>query len=140
MNFDGPNKLITLSSATLDLATLWTAWKAWVLAGNAGYALAMDTLGGEPIDPASGTMVPLYLFLLNDWRIRPMPAHHTLRVIGGTLLVRGGGDPFVSVIGPYTVRVLYQQPVQAMGYSTTGGSSGPSADEIAAAVWGYPLP
>ena len=140
MNFDGPNKLITLSAATLDLATLWTAWKAWLLAGNAGYALAMDTLGGDPIDPTAGTLVPLYLFLLNGWRIRPMAAHHTLRVTGGTLLVRGGGDPFIPVIGPYTVGILYQQPVQAMGYSTSGGASGPGADDIAAAVWRYPLP
>lgn len=91
MNFDGPNKLITLSAATLELASLWTAYKAWLLAGNAGYALAMDTLGGDPIDPTAGTLVPLYLFLLNGWKIRPMESDHTLYVTNGTLVVSGGG-------------------------------------------------
>ena len=134
MTFDGPNKLIVLSAATLDLQTLWAAWKAWLRAGNAQYALALNTVGGEPIDPSAGTLVPLYLFLLNGWKLRPMEADHTLSVVGGTLLVEGGGDPFVSTLGDFTVRIRYQQPVQAIGYSMTG-STGPSASDIAAAVW-----
>lgn len=133
MTFDGPNKLIVLSAATLDLQTLWAAWKAWLRAGNAQYALALNTVGGEPIDPSAGTLVPLYLFLLNGWKLRPMEADHTLSVVGGTLLVEGGGDPFVSTLGDFTVRIRYQQPVQAIGYSTSG-STGPSAADIAAAV------
>ena len=133
MTFDGPNKLIVLSAAMLDLQTLWAAWKAWLRAGNAQYALALNTVGGEPIDPSAGTLVPLYLFLLNGWKLRPMEADHTLSVVGGTLLVEGGGDPFVSTLGDFTVRIRYQQPVQAIGYSTTG-STGPSASDIAAAL------
>ena len=134
MTFDGPNKLIVLSSTTLNLQELWSAWKAWLRAGNAQYALAMNTVGGEPIDPSAGTLVPLYLFLLNGWKLRPMESDHTLNVTGGTLLVQGGGDPFVSTLGDYTVRIRYQQPVQAIGYSTTGGTSGPSAADIAEVV------
>lgn len=134
MTFDGPNKLVVLSSATLDLATLWSAWKDWMLLGNAGYALAFDTVGGDPIDPAAGTLVPLYLFVKNGWKIRPMESDHTLAVTGGSLVVDGGGDPFVSTLGGFTVRIPYQQPVQAIGYSTAGGS-GPSAESIAVAVW-----
>ena len=134
MTFDGPNKLIVLSSTTLNLQELWSAWKAWLRAGNAQYALAMNTVGGEPIDPSAGTLVPLYLFLLNGWKLRPMESDHTLNVTGGTLLVQGGGDPFVSTLGDYTVRIRYQQPVQAIGYSTTGGTSGPSAADIAEEV------
>lgn len=135
MTFDGPNKLIILAATSLDLAGLWSAWKDWLLAGNAGYALALETVGGEPIDPTAGTLVPLYLFIRNGWKIRPMESDHTLVVSGGTLVVSGGGDPFVSTIGDFTVRIRYQQPVQAIGYSTTGGGSGPSAEDIAAAVW-----
>lgn len=134
MTFDGPNKLIILSSSTLDLQALWAAWKAWLRAGNAQYALAMNTVGGEPIDPGAGTLVPLYLFMLNGWKLRPMESDHTLNVTGGTLLVEGGGDPFVSTLGDFTVRIRYQQPVQAIGYSTTGGVSGPSAADIATEV------
>lgn len=133
MTFDGVNKLIVLSAATLDLATLWSGWKDWLLTGNAGYALALDTVGGEPIDPTAGTLVPLFLFVKNGWKIRPMESDHTLNVDGGSLVVDGGGDPFVSTLGDYTVRIRYQQPVQAIGYSTTG-SSGPSAESIAAAT------
>lgn len=133
MVFDGPNKLVILSATTLDLQVLWSGWKDWLLAGHAGYARAFDTVGGEPIDQAAGTMVPLYLFVLNGWKIRPMESDHTLYVTNGTLVVSGGGDPFVSTLGDYTVRVVYQQPVQAIGYSTSG-TSGPSAESIAAAV------
>lgn len=134
--FDGTNKLIILSSGTVSivLADLWSRWKDWLLAGNAGEARAMDTIGGEPIDPSAGTLVPLYLFLLNGWKIRPQEANHTLTVSGGTLLVSGGGDPFVDTVGAYRVRIRYQQPVQAIGYSTGGASSAPTADENAAAV------
>src|SRR5574343_959340 len=114
MTFDGPNKLVILASATLDLQVLWSAWKDWLLAGNAGYSLAFDTVGGEPIDPTAGTLVPLYLFIRNGWKIRPMEADHTLSVTNGSLVVSGGGDPFGSTVGDFTVRIRYQQPVQAI--------------------------
>ena len=131
--FDATNKLIILSTGTvsIDLADLWSDWKDWLLLGNAGAARALDTVGGEPIDASAGTMVPLFLFLLNGWKIRPYEGDHTLVVAGGTLVVAGGGDPFVSTLGDYTVRIRYQQPVQAIGYSTSGGSS---PETIAAAV------
>lgn len=134
-SFDGANKVISLTSGTtsVTLADLWSRWKDWMLAGNAGFARAFDTVGGEPIDPAAGTLVPLYLFLLNGWRIRPQEASHTVSVTGGTLLVQGGGDPFVETLGNFRVRIRFQQPVQGFGYSTVGGS-GPSAADIAAAV------
>ena len=133
ISFDGAAKLITLSSGSLDLADLWSRWKDWLLSGHAGYVRAFDTVGGEPIDPIAGTLVPLYLFLLNGWKIRPQEASHTLTVAGGTLLVSGGGDPFVNTLGNYTVRINYQQPVQAIGYGTSGGTA-PTAEQNAAAV------
>ena len=133
--FDATNKLIILSTGTVSfsLADLWTAWKDWVYLGNAGAARALDYVGGEPINPAEGTVVSLYLFLLNDWKIRPYEGDHTLVVTGGTLIGPRGGDPFVSTLGDFTVRIRYEQPVQAIGYSTTG-TTGPSAESIAAAV------
>lgn len=133
--FDGPNKLVILSTGTIsvDLADLFSRWKDWLLAGNAGHIRAFDTVGGEPIDPTAGTLVPLYLFLLNGWKIRPQEANHTLTVAGGTLLLAGGGDPFVDTVGNFRVRIRYQQPVQAFGYSTTG-AAGPSAESIAGTV------
>jgi hypothetical protein len=134
--FDGANKLVVCSTGTtsIDLADLWSRWKDWLLQGNAGYARAFDTVGGDPIDPVAGTLVPLYLFVQNGWKLRPQEADHTLNVTGGSIVVSGGGDPFVSTLGDYTVRINYQQPVQAMGYSTGGGTA-PSASEVADAVW-----
>ena len=133
--FDGASKIISLTSGmtTLDLIDLWSRWKDWLLSGEAKWALALDTVGGEPIDPSAGTQVPLYLFLKNGWRIKPQEANHTLTVKNGTLLVDGGGDPFVNTAGNYVVRINYQQPVYAIGYSTTG-VSGPTAGEVAQAV------
>jgi len=134
--FDGASKLIVLGVGTTGvvLADLYSRWKDWLLTGNAGWALAFDTVGGDPID--AGTLVPLYLFLKNGWRIRPQEATHTLKVTDGILVVSGGGDPFVNTLGAYSVRVNFSQPVQAFGYSSTG-STGPTASDIATAVWSH---
>lgn len=74
--------------------------------------------GGPDIDAAEGTSIPTYLYLEGGWRIRPDEADHTLKVSGAVLLVQGGGDPFVDTLGAFTVRINYQQPVQAIGVAT----------------------
>ena len=142
ITFDASAKLAILSAGTvvLDLIDLWSRWKDWLLLGNAGAARAFDTVGGEPIDPAAGTLVPLYLFLLNGWKIRPQEANHTLTVTNGTLLVSGGGDPFVNTLGNYVVRIRYSQPVQAIGYSTTGGGTAPTVNDIVAGIEAAVIP
>ncbi len=127
--FSGAAKTITLSSGTvvLDLVDLHSRWKDWVFAGNAGFAQAFRAVGGDI--PA----IPLYLFLLNGWRIVPQSANHVLTVSNGVLEVDGGGEPFVDPAGSYAIRINRQTPGIAIGYST-GGGAGPSAAEIAAAV------
>ena len=79
--------------------------------------------GGPDIDPASGTSIPTYVFLENGWRVRPDEANHTLGVTGGVLLVQGGGDPFADTLGAHTVRVNYQQPVQAIAVGVGGATA-----------------
>ena len=125
--FNGTTKRITLSSVTLDLVDLHSRWKEWLLLGNAGFEQAFKAVGGDI--PA----IPLYLFLLNGWRIVPMAADHTLTVTNGVLEVAGGGDPVVDPTGSYPIRLNRQTPGIAIGYSTTG-TTGPSAESIAAAV------
>ena len=127
--FDGVTKRISLSAGTvsLDLVDLHSRWKDWVLAGHAGYAQAFRTVGGDI--PA----IPLYLFLLNGWRIVPQAANHTLTVANGILEVDGGGEPFVDPAGSYSIRINREAPGIAIGYSSSG-VSGPSAEMIAAAV------
>lgn len=128
--FNGATKRITLSSGTtsVDLIDLYSRWKDWMASGNAGYALAFSTVGGEI------SSIPLYLFIENGWRIIPQAADHTLHVINGLLDIVGGGDPFVDPAGAYKIRIYYEKPGIAIGYSTLGGS-GPSASDIADAVW-----
>jgi hypothetical protein len=131
--FNGAAKLITLSSGTtsLDVIDLYSEWKRWVAIGNANFLPAFAPVGGDPIDATAGTAIPLYAFLINGWKIRPQEANHTLSVFGGVLVVEGGGDPFVNTIGEFTVRISYQQPVQAIAISTTGGGgSGITVDQI----------
>jgi hypothetical protein len=135
MTFDGENKLVTLSSSLLGVRDLWSRWQDWWLTDdNSKYLRALDTVGGNSIDPGAGTSIPIYAFLTNGWRIRPQESSHTLNVGDGVLLVEGGGDPFVNTAGSYVVRVNYQQPVQAITVAT-GGSSGASAASVAEAVW-----
>lgn len=126
--FDGTTKRITLLGVTsLSIPDMYSRYKEWVLAGNSSSLPAFSTVGGD-IDE-----IPLYLFLLNGWRIVPMSSDHTLTVLDGVLGVFGGGDPFVDPVGSYKIRINRQTPGIAIGYSTNGGSL--SAGEVANAVW-----
>ena len=143
ISFDGPNKLITLSSGTtvMSVKDLWSRWVDWFLTGyNSKHQVALEQVGGNDIDLIDGTTVPAYIFIKNGWRIRPQEADHTLKVTEGILVVDGGGDPFVDTLGAFTVRLNYQQPVQAITVSTAGGGVGPTASEIADAVWDRLVP
>jgi len=129
ITFNGSTKRITLPSGTvsLDLVSLYSAWKQWVLAGNAECLLAFATVGGEI------TEIPLYLFMLNGWLIVPQSADHVLTVINGVLVGQGSADPFTDPVGSYKIRINRQTPGIAIGYSTSG-VTGPTAADIAAAV------
>lgn len=133
ITFDGPTKIITLTTGTteLDVVDVYSRWKDWVTQGNANFVPAFEAVGGNQIDASSGTAIPLYAFLINGWRIRPQSANHVLNVSGGVLLVSGGGDPFLNPIGSFVVRINYQQPVQAITVSTGGGSGGLTVEQAA---------
>lgn len=124
ITFDGATKRATLSGGTtaLDVSDLWSRWVDWFQEGdNSKWPTAMRQVGGDDIDPGAGTKIPAYIYLQNGWRIKPQEADHTVSVSGGVLLVEGGGDPFVNTTGDYTVRINYQQPVQAITVATGGG-------------------
>jgi hypothetical protein len=87
----------------------------------------MRQVGGD--DLGGGLSIPPYLFLLNNWRVRPMESSHNL-TITGNLFVDGGGTPVVPTLGTYQVNVAYTVPVQAQGISTSG-STGPTPSDIA---------
>lgn len=129
--FDPAAKRIILDTASISAAEIFSRWEDWAATGdNAKYGAVMTHVGGD--DLGSGLYIPNYIFLQNGWRVRPMEANHTL-IISGNLFVAGGGVPVVSTLGNYNVAVQYTVPVQAQGIATSG-SSGPSADSIAAAT------
>lgn len=131
ITFDGPNKRIILDSASVSAATIWSRWVDWA-ASNPQWLPAFRQNGGDVVDPSLGIYSPTYFFLQNGWRVRPMEANQTL-VITGNLVVEGGGVPVVATLGAFNVSAQYTVPVQAQAIAT-GGSSGPTAAEIAAAV------
>ena len=142
--FDGTNKIITLSLGTtiMSVRDVYSRWVDWYISvnGNQKYLPAFLTVGGDTIDAGAGTKIPIYAFLLNGWKIRPQEANHTLQVTDGILLVSGGGDPFVDTLGNYVVRVNYQQPVQAISFSSDGSGVSYTLEQIAEAVWSKVLP
>lgn len=124
--FDGATKIITVTAQTLvsvrDVYSRWADWLA--LSDNSKFLPAFNTLGGNEIDAAAGTSIPIYAYLINGWKIRPQESNHTLSVTDGVLLVDGGGDPFLNTVGAFVVRVNYSQPVQAITVATGGGGGG----------------
>lgn len=132
--FDGATSRIILDSTSVTASQLWSAWANWHEL-NPQWSLAFRQVGGDNL--GSGIFIPPYLFLQGAWRVRPMEANHTL-IITGNLFVEGGGVPVVPTLGAYNVSVQYTVPVQAQGISTSG-STGPSAEEVATAVWGNTL-
>lgn len=134
VTFNGTTKKIICDAATssIDVVGVYTEWVDWALTSdNLKYKAAFTELGGNTIDAGAGTSVPVYGFLINSWKIVPDDADHTLAVTGGIILVDGGGDPFDDVAGR-TIRINYQQPVQAITVSTGGGGGASAAD-----VWSY---
>lgn len=132
ITFDPINKRIVLDSDSTTAAEIWSRWADWVAqSDNAKYPPALRQVGGD--DLGGGLSIPIYIFLLNGWRVRPREANHSL-IITGNLFVEGGGVPVVNTLGAFNVSVQYTVPVQAQGIAT-GGSSGPTASEVSAAVW-----
>jgi hypothetical protein len=132
-SIDGSTKVITLTSGTTSVSVrdLWSRWVDWFLTGdNSKYLPAFVNVGGDDIDESAGTKIPIYAFLMNGWKIKPQEANHTLTISDGILLVNGGGDPFNNTMGAYTVRINYQQPVQAISFSAEGGGTAPTAEAI----------
>ena len=135
--FDPASKRVILDSASVTATELYSRSADWLAqSDNAKYGAVFRQVGGD--DLGGGLSIPPYFFLQGAWRVRPMEADHTLDLVGN-LFVEGGGDPVVSTLGDYRVLVKNTVPVHAQGISTSG-STGPTAAEIAAAVWGYALP
>lgn len=128
MIFDGANKRIVLTSTSVSASQIWTEYMVWLAdnSDNAKWGLAMTQVGGD--DLGGGLYIPVYIFLQNGWRVRPMESSHQLTIIGN-LFVAEGGSPLVNTLGNYNVIAQYTVPVQAQAMSTSGGSGGLTAEQ-----------
>ena len=128
MTFDGANKRIILNSTSVTASEIWSRYMDWLAAdsNNAKWGLAMTQIGGD--DLGSGLYVPIYVFLQNGWRVRPMESSHQL-MITGNLFVAEGGSPLVNTLGNYNVIAQYTVPVQAQAMATSGGTGGLTSEQ-----------
>ncbi len=133
VTIDYGNKLIIMDSGAVeyDVQGVYSVWKDNILlTSNAQYDFAFSIVGGNTISGAKS--IPFYTFQANGWKARPDEANHTLAVVGGVLVGESGADPFVDTLSPFTVRINYEQPVQAIAVSTSGGGGATAAE-----VWAY---
>ena len=105
ITFDGVNKLIYISygTTTIEIKTLYSMWKEWVLLrDNSKYLQAMSSIGGEPLP--GGRFVGGTFFLLNGWRIRTWEGNHTLTLIGN-LFTQEGDSVIVPTLQPWNIAI-----------------------------------
>lgn len=103
----------------MSVKDLWSRWVDWYLTSDNGkYLPAMEQVGGQVISVANSSFVPVYVTLINGWKIRPQEANHTLIVNEGVLISSDNLSPFVNTIGAYNVQVNFQQPVEAISISS----------------------
>ena len=102
ITFDGATKRIILSTDTVSVDYIWSRWCDWHKQ-NPQYPLAMRYVGGDSISATKKLGVTF--FILNNWRIRPMEADHTLRVDGNLYTDPAGFSPFVRTLGSFNVMV-----------------------------------
>ena len=141
--FDGPSKTIScvLGTTAFSAAELYSRWKDWLVDDPARTRFEpafSGSVGGESL--GGGVFVGGYFFLQNGWVIRPMEQDHQLIVSGNLFPIPDTANLFTGTLGGFQVLVgmrtssLTQQVVVESG-SGGSGTSGPSAEEIAEAVW-----
>ena len=125
ITFDGQARTITLSTpGEISVRKVWSDYVDWLAVGdNSKHWPMLATVGMDSED------IPLYLFLENGVIFVVLDNSAPTILYDGTIKTYDGHEPF----GGAVVNVRYRDPGIAIGYSTTG-TSGPSAESIAAAV------
>lgn len=125
ITFDGQARTITLSTpGEISVRKIWSDYVDWLAVGdNSKHFPMLSTVGMDSED------IPLYLFLEDGVIFVVLDNSAPTIFYDGTIKTYDGHEPF----GGAVVNVRYRDPGIAIGYSTTG-TSGPSAESIAAAV------
>jgi hypothetical protein len=107
--FDGPNKLVVLTSGTteFDVQDLYSRWVDWIASSdNSKYLPAMRAVGGDPISATKN--LGATFFMTNGWRVRPQEADHRLTVNGNLYTDPSGFSPFVGTVGAFNIVIELQ--------------------------------
>lgn len=130
VTFNGTSKIITIDNGieVVSVKDIYSAWKVWLQdLNNTRFLPAFKAIGGEEL--GGGLFLSATYFLTNGWRIRPYEGNHILYV-NGNLYVEEGGDPFVSTIGNYNVRINMQTSSIVTTVVVATGSAVTSQDKI----------
>ena len=131
ITFDGQARTITLGTpGMVSVREIWTQYIDWMAIGdNSKHREMLFTVGMDTSD------IPFYLFMADDVTLAAANTTSPTIIYDGSLKTYNDRDPF----GGAVVNVRYQDPGIAIGYSTTG-TAGPSAADIADAVWAKMMP
>lgn len=133
VTFDGEAKLITVSPTISEIDVkndVYSSWKEWsLLYDNLKFASAMRVIGGDPI--GGGQYAGDLYFMINGWRLK---IDHTFNITG-VIFSDDYASPFYSDGTTSFVTNKVSSLVLTQGITTASGSTSPTADEIATAVW-----
>jgi hypothetical protein len=141
VTFDGPNRLITISSGQVSLDVkddIYTAWKEWVVqSDNIKYPAAFRVVGGDPL--GGGVNAGSYFFLQNQngWRIKPPEEDIIITITGNLYAEEVSESLFNTADGNFNTSIrlstssLTQEKVVVSGSGVTEQDKA----DIASAVW-----
>ena|SRR5579884_2179851 len=131
ISFDGTNRLIVLSGATVFSALdIYTAAKQWdPQSVNLQYPCPMDAIGKALI--GTGVYTDAVVRLLNGWKLKPSGyAQGTQITVIGTLVTDDGSSRTVAASSGSEVSWVFQVASAATIVSDSGSASGGlTADE-----------
>lgn len=112
ITLDGNAREIFLDGAPIvSVRDIYSAWVSWS-ASNLQWLPAFVTIADPPT-------VPVYATLVNGWKVRPLAGLYTLTLNDGFLYTEDNSDPIGDAHGgSQSPRVVYSQPVLAVGFST----------------------
>jgi len=138
ITFDGPNKIITIGHTgdptVVTAVELYSAWKRWVLQGNAQYIPAFaESIGGNDI--GGGIKLGYYCFVnnLEGWLITALNEDYTVFILGELYSTDAEKTMFTPTVG-HTVNVILQRNVGALVVPTEVLASGDSIEDTAKAT------
>lgn len=144
ITFDGPNKLIEIGYdgpiTETTAEEIYSRWKDWVSLGNAQYEPAFnESVGGNEL--GGGTSLAGYFFLRNDigWNIIHADNDYEIRLSGDLYPADPLANFITTTVTPHSVQFVFQRSAASYVTVGSGGSSAPTAAQVAAAVWDRPM-